>query len=391
LKLFSKLDEANRRRFAGQKALELGHGGMKKIHKLTKLSYKTIKKGMVELISEKIDETRIRKKGGGRKKITETCPQIKKTLEKIMDDNVAGDPMSNLKWTTKSSRNIKKELNKKGFPISHQTTCVLLKEDNFSLKSNYKSKEGEGSPFRDSQFRNINKTVGKFKKEKEPVISVDAKKKENVGNFKNPGKIWSKVKEFVKVNAYDFFSLAKGKAIPYGTYDIEKNTGFVNVGMSGNTGEFAVESIKKWWQEDGNENYPNAKKLLITADNGGGNGSSNKLWKVSLQKFSNETGLKITVCHFPSGTSKWNKIEHRMFSFISLNWKGKPLISYEFIINLICGTKTDKGLKIKASLDENIYKTGIEVPKEEIDNLNIKYDFIEENFPKWNYTISPQK
>lgn len=382
------LNETDARHFVALWALELGYGGISKVNKITGKSMTTIRKGIDEIKSKKKlkDHNRIRQEGGGRKKIIDKRPDLIRDIEKIMNNNTSGDPMKNLKWTTKSTGNVADELKVKGHKISPDTVGRLLKQESYSLKANRKSKEGKSSPERDSQFKHINKEVEKFKIKREPVISVDTKKKELIGDFKNSGRTWSKKGEFVEVNVYDFPSLAKGKAIPYGTYDVHKNKGFVNVGVSSDTGEFAVESIKRWWQLDGRKDYPHAKELLICADSGGSNGSRNKSWKYYLQKLANTVNLKITVCHYPPGTSKWNKIEHKMFSFISMNWKGEPLINYDTIISLINGTKTRKGLRVKAKLDKRIYKKGKKFNDNEMARLNIKYGFL----PKRNYIIAPQ-
>ena len=386
LKFLSKLNEKEARHYVALWAIELEWGGVSEVNKLTGKSMTTIRKGIKEINSaKKLDEpNRIRKKGSGRKTLTSKKPEIIKNLELIMENDTSGDPMKHLKWTTKSTGNVADELKEKGYKISADTVGRLLKQENYSLKANRKSKESGSSPERNEQFKYINIEVEKFTIRKEPVISVDTKKKELVGNFKNNGKIWLKKGQFQEVNIYDFPSLSKGKAIPYGTYDIIKNKGFVNVGISSDTGEFAVESIRRWWQFNGKKDYPKAKQLLICADSGGSNANRSKLWKYYLQKFVNETKLKITVCHYPPGTSKWNKIEHRMFSFISMNWKGKPLISYKSIISLINGTKTKKGLTIKAKIDKRIYKKGKKVSDEEFKKINIEYNIL----PKFNYTIS---
>ena len=385
----SGLNESDARHYLGLWAMELRWGGISKVSKITGNSMTTIRKGIAEIKSKKKlkDANRIRKKGGGRKKIVKKKPQLVKDLEMIMNDSTSGDPMKHLKWTTKSTGNVSNELKKRGYNISPDTVGRILKEEDYSLKANRKSKEGKSSPERDEQFKHINSKVECFKVKGEPVISVDTKKKELIGEFKNSGKKWGKRGEFNEVNVYDFPSLAEGKAIPYGTYDVHKNKGFVNVGVSSDTGEFAVESIKRWWNFNGKKDYPKAKEILICADGGGSNGSRNKSWKYYLQKLSNKLNIKITVSHYPPGTSKWNKIEHRMFSFISMNWKAEPLINYETVISLINGTKTRKGLTIKAKLDKRIYKKGKKFTKKEIDKLNIKYGQVH---PKWNYTITPQ-
>ena len=349
------------------------------------MSHHTVIKGMREIKDEKRKPvTRLRKEGGGRKKIVIKNPLIKNSIEDILEENTAGDPMSKLKWTNKSTYSIANELENHGQNISEDTIGRVIRQLGYSLQANIKSKESGSSEERDSQFRYINKQVKRFTKKNIPIISVDTKKKELVGNFKNPGRRWMKKGEAEIVNVYDFEYLAKGKAIPYGIYEVLKNNGFVNVGMSHDTSEFAVESIRQWWKNIGKKNYQNAKELLICADGGGSNASRSKLWKFYLQKFANKTGLKITVCHFPPGTSKWNKIEHKMFSFISMNWRGKPLKNYQLIINLIEGTTTRKGLKIKAKIDKKIYALGKKISESEFEKINIQEHKINS---KWNYTI----
>ena len=380
------LNEVQRRRFAALKAMEYGWGGVTKVCEITGMSHNTIDKGIKELKNPKKNVTkRLRKKGGGRKNITDKNPEIKKNIETLLEENTAGDPMSKLKWTNKSTYTIAKELTLRGKNISEVTIGRIIKKLGYSLQANIKSKESGSSEERDSQFRYINEQVKIFANKNMPVISVDTKKKELVGNFKNNGRTWMKKGKAEIVNVYDFEYLSKGKAIPYGIYEVLKNNGFVNVGISHDTSEFAVESIKQWWENIGKNNYPTAKELLICADGGGSNASRSRLWKFYLQKLANKTGLKITVCHFPPGTSKWNKIEHKMFSFISMNWKGKPLRSYEMIINLIEGTRTRKGLKIKAKIDKGIYELGKKILENDFKKINLEEHKINS---KWNYTIS---
>lgn len=382
----SECNEVQRRRLAGIRAIEIGRGGLLHVCKLTGMSHHTVIKGMKEVRNTKRQQTiRLRKEGGGRKKIIYKNPDVKREIENILEENTAGDPMSKLKWTNKSTYNISDELKKKDHNISEVTVGRIIKQLGYSLQANKKSKENGSSEERNSQFMYINEQVKTFEKKNMPVISVDTKKKELVGNFKNNGRKWQKKGKAEIVNIYDFEYLAKGKAIPYGIYELLRNNGFVNVGISHDTSEFAVESIKQWWKNIGRKNYRTPKELLICADCGGSNASRSKLWKFYLQKFTNKTGLKITVCHFPPGTSKWNKIEHKMFSFISMNWKGKPLRTYEMILNLIEGTKTRKGLKIKAKMDRKIYETGKKISKEDIEKINISNHKIN---PQWNYTIS---
>ena len=385
LRTLSECNEVQRRRLAGIKAIEIGRGGVLYVCKLTGMSHHTVIKGMREVRNTKREPTtKLRKEGGGRKKIIDKNPDIKKEIENILEENTAGDPMSKLKWTNKSTYTISDELKNKNKNASEVTVGRIIKQLGYSLQLNVKSKESGSSEERDSQFRYINEQVKIFAEKNIPVISVDAKKKELVGDFKNNGRKWMKKGKAEIVNVYDFWFLAKGKAIPYGIYDICMNNGFVNVGIDHNTSEFAVESIKQWWNKIGKKNYPNTKELLICADGGGSNASRSRLWKFYLQKFANKTGLKITVCHFPPGTSKWNKIEHKMFSFISMNWKGQPLRNYEMIINLIEGTKTKKGLKIKAKIDKRIYELGKKVLEEDFEKINLKEH---ETNSKWNYTI----
>ena len=388
LKYLSNLNEVDSRNYLGLWAIEVGWGGISKVNKLTGRAMDTIRKGIKEIKSGKnikSETGRLRKKGGGRKKIIEKNPEIEKIIENILEENTAGDPMSKLRWTNKSTYSITNELKNKGQNISEDTTGRVIKKLGYSLQANIKSKESGSSEERDSQFRYINEQVKMFAKKNMPVISVDAKKKELVGDFKNNGRKWMKKGKAEIVNVYDFYFLADGKAIPYGIYDINMNNGFVNVGIDHNTSEFAVESIRQWWDNIGKKNYQDAKELLICADGGGSNASRSRLWKFYLQEFANKTGLKITVCHFPPGTSKWNKIEHKMFSFISMNWRGRPLRNYEIIINLIEGTTTKKGLKIKAKIDKKIYELKQKVSDKEFENVNFLRHEIN---PQWNYTLS---
>ena len=392
LTVLSTLNEAQSRWYIAKEAISFGRGGLKRIHELTGLSRPTILKGMKELKSKKdlskIAEGKIRKEGGGRKRLADIDPSLVKDLTRIMDENTAGDPMSLLKWTGKSTRKIAGEMVNLAHPMSAMSVCRMLKEMDYSLQANVKTKEGKEHPDRDAQFRYINEQVKDFIRNKAPVISVDAKKKENVGEFKNAGQTWRKKGKKREVFSHDFPNLGIGKAIPYGTYDIEKNNGMVNVGITHDTAEFAVESIRRWWKLMGRWEYSGAKKLLICADSGGSNGSRIKAWKLYLQELSREFNLTITVCHFPPGTSKWNKIEHRMFSFISMNWKGEPLINYETVVNMISTTTTKSGLKIKAQLDKNKYETGIKISDREMNGLKIQHHQLH---PKWNYTIFPRE
>ena len=353
IKAISGADEVQARRFAAAIALEMGRGGVSKVVELTGMSHLTIDKGIKELkTTEKLEvPERLRLPGGGRKRIEDKDPGIIADLEKIMNENTAGDNMSLLKWSSKSTYRIADQLKLMGHQIDPDTVGRILKENDYSLQANIKNIEGGSSEDRDAQFRYINEKVKEFVNEGKPVISVDAKKKELIGEFKNPGRTWNKIGEAKEVNVYDFPNLGIGKAAPYGIYDTERNEGMVNVGKSHDTSEFAVESIRQWWLLMAKDRYPEAKELMICADGGGSNGSRNRGWKIHLQDLSNQTGISITVCHFPPGTSKWNKIEHRMFSFISMNWKGKPLVSFETVVKLIGSTTTSNGLTIAARED----------------------------------------
>ncbi len=303
-----------------------------------------------------------------------------------MDENTAGDPMSFLRWSSKSTRKISDELKSLGHNVGPNTVARLLKEKDYSLQVNVKSFEGLSVEERDAQFRHINEEVKSFAKDGNPVISVDTKKKELVGDFKNAGRTWVKSKEPRKVNAYDFRSMAIGMAIPYGIYDVTENDGMVNIGNDHDASEFAVESVRQWWSLIGRHRYPDAKKLLICADGGGSNGSRNRGWKIHLQELVNQIRIPITVCHYPPGTSKWNRIEHRMFSFISMNWKGKPLVNYETVIKLIGSTETRNGLKVAVREDKNKYPTGVKFSDEDLAKIHLKPDSLH---PKWNYEILP--
>jgi hypothetical protein len=383
------LNEAQRRWYAAEKAHELGWGGVTWVSDVTGFSRVTITKGIAELRArgELGESDRIRAPGGGRKRLEEHDPGLLKALKKIMDGSTAGDPMSLLRWTHKSTGTIAEELTRQGHSVSDDTIGRRLAELGYSLQSNFKNNEGESPAERDKQFRYINVQVQKFLRAGQPVLSVDAKKKEKVGNFKNPGKTWLPKGEPREVNVYDFPRLAVGKATPYGAYDIHRNEGLVNVGVSHDTAEFAVESLRQWWRLMGRKHYPKAHALLVCADSGGSNGSRNRGWKLHLQELADELGIRFTVCHYPPGTSKWNKIEHRMFSFISLNWRGQPLETYETVVNLIGGTKTKTGLRVKARLDPRGYEKGVKVPDEQIEALEIQRH---RTHPKWNYTIVPR-
>jgi len=385
------LNERMRRMVAASETIGEGYGAISEVSRATGVSRRAITLGIKELNSTPINnpqnDNRIRKEGGGRKTIVENDPTLIGDLEGLLDPITRGDPESPLIWTCKSLRVLVDELGKKNHKINHQTLADLLRNMGYSLQANKKTLEGNQSPDRNEQFEYINNKVKEFQEDATPVISVDTKKKELVGNFKNNGQTWRPKGCPEKVNDHDFEDKELGKVIPFGVYDITKNTGWVNVGINHDTAAFAVASIRGWWESMGKEVYPVADKLMITADCGGSNGYRRRLWKTELQAFADETGLSIHVTHLPPGTSKWNKIEHRLFSFISQNWRGKPLVSYEVIINLISSTKTKKGLTVKCRLDENKYQKGIKVTDEEMDSLNIeRADFHGE----WNYIIRPR-
>ena len=388
LKIFNELNESQKRWLAANKSLELEYGGISIVSRATNLSRTTISQGVAEIQNKKkLSSTKgIRVSGGGRKKIEDSDQKILNALDEILEITSAGDPMTMLRWTCKSSRAIAEVLKKQRYQITYKSVQRILKSQGYSLQSNKKMLSGKNHPDRDAQFKHINRSVNRFSKNGNPIISVDTKKKELVGNFKNPGQTWSKKGDAVKVQDHDFKRLGVGTAIPYGTYDVQRNEGFVNVGMSADTSEFAVNSIWQWWRHFGKKNYKNVDEILICADGGGSNGSRSKAWKFYLQELANKTNLSITVCHYPPGTSKWNKIEHKMFSFISMNWKGRPLENYESVVKLISATKTKKGLKVKARLDKIKYKKGRKISKEDFDDLCLKFN---KNFPTWNYTINP--
>lgn len=388
LQVLGSLNEAQARWYIAKEAISRGRGGIKEMHKLTGMSRTTIIKGIKELKTKKKlgYDDRIRKSGGGRKRIEQKDPRLSKSLERLVEDGTAGDPMSPLKWVSKSEQKLADELEKEGHKISYRTVGRRLHELGYTLQTNKKSLEGKSPAERDMQFRYINRLSKEFMGRNYPVISVDTKKKELVGNFKNSGKIWRKKGKPTEVNVYDFQNLGKGKAIPYGTYDVALNKGFVNVGITADTAEFAVESIRQWWKQLGKRHYPKCKELLICADSGGSNGKNRRGWKYYLQKFSTQTKLKITVLHYPPGTSKWNKIEHKLFSFISMNWKGKPLINYEVIISLIRNTTTKTGLKVFARLDKKHYKKAQKFTEHDMKSVKLRQHTLH---PEWNYTIIP--
>jgi len=382
------LTERTLRLWCASEAKSYGYMGVTALHKATGVSRPRIYSGLNELEqkTDRLNPSRIRKPGGGRKAITQTIPNILTALKELICSTSRGDPMSNLLWTCKSSPKLQLELEQQyNYKISQPKVCHLLKDMGYSLQSNNKRLEGSDHPDRNEQFEYINKQCDDFLSKNCPVISVDTKKKENIGNYKNNGKEYSEKGKPLDVNGHDFPNKELGKVAPYGVYDIGKNKGWVNVGISSDTAQFAVNSIRVWWHNMGKQYYPDTKEIMITADCGGSNGNRVKLWKVELQKLANELGVSIHVCHFPPGTSKWNKIEHRMFSYISKNWRGRPLISREVVVNLISNTTTRKGLKIKAVLDSNDYEKGIKVTDKQINNINlVRHDFHGE----WNYSIN---
>jgi len=386
LDVWSLLDERSRRLMAASEARSLGYGGVSKVRRASGLSRKAIVKGMREISGGNTMPGRIRRPGAGRKKITESDPKLLASLEHLVEPETRGDPESPLRWICKSTRTLAAQLTGKKHPVSHEKVAQLLRDQNYSLQSNRKTEEGADHPDRDAQFRHINAQVKRALATGIPVISVDTKKKELLGNYKNSGRQWLPAKKPVKVNVHDFPSLDIPRAYPYGVYDIARNRGFVNVGTDHDTGAFAVASIRGWWRNEGRSLYSEARALLVTADGGGSNGSRLRLWKLELQKFADETGLSISVCHFPPGTSKWNKVEHRLFSFISSNWRGEPLRDYETIVNLIARTTTAKGLQVICRLDRRKYPIGRKVTDEEFKGLNLKRNTFH---GEWNYIISP--
>ena len=381
------LDERTRRVMAANEALSLGFGGISEVHRACGLSRKAIAKGIGE-IQEGVAPPvgRVRRPGAGRKSITVSDPRLLEALEEMIDSQTRGDPESPLRWICKSTRTIAAQLAKKKHPVSHAKVAQILHDLNYSLQSNRKTEEGTDHPDRDAQFRHINAAVKKCLKQCIPVISVDTKKKELIGNYDNAGQQWLPAKQPKKVQGHDFPGPEVPRAYPYGIYDLGRNAGFVNVGTDHDTGAFAVASIRGWWRSEGRRLYPDTNMILITADGGGSNGSRLRLWKLELQKFADQTGLNISVCHFPPGTSKWNKIEHRLFSFITSNWRGEPLRDYETIVNLIAKTTTAKGLKVTCRLDRRKYPTGRRVSDEEMENINVERNKFHGD---WNYVIKP--
>ena len=391
--LAEMMDERMRRRWAAAEAQAYGWGGLQAVSSAVGMSPNTIRKGLSELAAreENPDEPlgkRLRREGGGRKRCTEADPELIETLQSLVEPTTRGDPISALRWTCKSTSNLAEELTRQGHPVSPRTVGRLLSADGYSLQSNRKTKEGDSHPDRNAQFEHINLMVTRFQQRGEPVISVDTKKKELIGQFKNAGREWRPKGSPEEVKVHDFVDEELGKVIPYGVYDLSENKGWVSVGIDHDTARFAAEAIRRWWKKMGAKRYRDARELLITADGGGSNGSRCRLWKLALQELATKLEMPIHVCHFPPGTSKWNKIEHRMFCHITQNWRGRPLVSHEVIIQLIANTRTKTGLKIRAELDSGRYPIGIKVSDEDLAALKIKRAKFHGD---WNYALLPAR
>jgi hypothetical protein len=386
------MDERTCRQWAAAEARELGWGGVITVSRATGLSRTTITAGLRELsLPSKwraAEARRIRRPGGGRKPLTQADPDLITALEALIEPVTRGHPESPLRWTCKSTRRLAEELTRRRHPVGANTVRTLLREAGYSLQSNRKTREGASHPDRNAQFEHINASVRRFHDRSQPAISVDTKKKELVGDFKNPGRAWRPQGEPEEVRVHDFLDRTKGKVIPYGVYDILNNQGWVSVGIDHDTAQFAVNSIRRWWSHMGQRRFPRATELLITADGGGSNGYRSRLWKVCLQELADDLGLKLVVCHFPPGTSKWNKIEHRLFNFITQNWRGRPLVSHQAIVNLIARTTTRAGLVVKAALDTHRYDIDVKVTDEQLASTKLTpHTFHGE----WNYTVSPRR
>ena len=387
------MDERMRRQWAAAEARAYGWGGIRAVSAAIGMSTNTVRRGLEDLAEREAHpevavSERIRREGGGRKEQTEVDPGLTQALERLIDPSTRGDPQSPLRWTCKSTPQLAWDLTAQGHPVSATTVWRLLRLAGYSLQSNRKTKEGTDHPDRDKQFKHIARTVQAFQAQGQPVISVDTKKKELIGEFRMAGQEWQPKGQPVEVLVHDFIDKDLGKAIPYGVYDMTEDQGWVSVGIDHDTARFAAKAIQRWWRKMGVKRYPRARELLITADGGGSNGSRNRLWKVALQDLANALTIPICVCHFPPGTSKWNKIEHRMFSHITQNWRGRPLISHEVIINLIAATTTRKGLAIQAELDEGCYPIGIKVSDEELARVSLQPDKFHGD---WNYRIVPTR
>jgi hypothetical protein len=389
MKLRPVMTERSRRIWAATEAQALGRGGISAVSRATGIDRNTIAKGLKELGSpETLAPERVRRAGGGRKRTSVIDPTLVGDLERLIDPQTRGDPASPLRWTCKSVRKLADELKRKGHQVSHKLVAALLHEMGYSLQANRKVREGKNHPDRNAQFERINRRVRHRISRRQPVISVDCKKKELVGDFKNTGREWHPKGQPEEVRVHDFKIKELGKAIPYGVYDLQRNAGWVSVGVSHETSAFAVATIRRWWKEMGRKSYPKASSLQIVADSGGSNGSRVRLWKWELQRFANQTGLKIHVNHLPPGTSKWNKIEHRLFSYITQNWRGRPLLTHATIVNLIANTSSKSGLKVRCALDSNNYPPKTEVTDDQMASINIKRD---DFHGEWNYTIHPQR
>jgi hypothetical protein len=385
--LGSELSERGRRRWAAVEAAALGRGGISVVSAATGLAHSTIRRGIGELNANvPLPAGRQRRNGAGRKCLTVTDLGLQAALESLVEPDSRGDPQSPLRWTCKSTRRLAQELTAQGHPVGPTTVRQLLREAGYSLQANRKTREGHGHPDRDAQFRYITGRLRAQQRRGQPTVSVDTKKKETLGNLKNAGQTWRPKGQPREVDTHDFPDPRKGKAVPYGVYDLRHNEAWVSVGISSDTAEFAVASIRRWWQRLGRRRHPQATRLLITADSGGSNSSRNRLWKVELQKLSDEFGLAIEVCHFPPGTSKWNKIEHRLFCHVTRNWQGQPLESYEVVVNLIGSTTTETGLKVYAKLDASTYEKGKKVSDQEFAQVNLKPSHFH---GEWNYVIRP--
>jgi len=387
------LDERSRRQWAAAEARAYGRGGLRAVCLATGLSHNTVRRGQRELAERAAHpdapvSTRIRQPGGGRQRLTAHDPALQDALDQLIDPLTRGDPTSALRWTCKSTGQLAQALSAAGHPVSASTVWRLLRADGYSLQSNRKTREGAQHPDRDAQFRHIAAQVRDFQQRGQPVISVDTKKKELIGDFRNAGREWHPRGQPTEVRIHDFIDPALGKAIPYGVYDLSANEGWVSVGIDHDTAQFAAAAIERWWRKMGVKRYPRAHELLITADGGGSNGNRSRLWKVALQALADRLGLLIHVCHFPPGTSKWNTIEHRMFSHITQNWRGRPLVSHEVVINLIAATTTQHGLQIQAGLDKGRYPTGLKVSDAELDEVQLSSDDFHGD---WNYRIAPAR
>lgn len=387
-RMWPHLNERSRRMVAAAEAAQIGYGGVSLVSRACGLSRLTITKGIGELSETPLPEERVRRAGGGRRLLVEHDPQLPGALESLVEPLTRGDPESPLLWTCKSTRTLAWELRSRRHPISHEKVAQMLREKGYSLQGNRKTEEGEDHPDRDAQFRHINREVRRAMAQGLPVISVDTKKKELIGNFENKGRQWRRKGTAERVKGHDFPDPSVPRAYPYGIYDLGRNTGFVNVGTDHDTATFAVASIRGWWRYEGRGLYPKATQLFITADGGGSNGYRLRLWKLELQRLADQTELEILVCHFPPGTSKWNKVEHRLFSFITSNWRGEPLRDYETIVRLIASTSTAKGLTVTCRLDRRKYPAGRKISDEEMGGINITPSSFH---GEWNYTIHPRR